>query len=125
MQRTGLEKEDIIVLLQDGMQLEEIGKAADQLPFKEISESAAIITLNISSGLSPNCLAISSFSNSSFVLSSLFSFNGTIFRFPPFVNAKPLIIRMRNNNFKVMEEKDDGTREEIQGLELFLDFRLL
>ncbi len=42
MQRTGLEKEDIIVLLQDGMQLEEIGKAADQLPFKEISESAAI-----------------------------------------------------------------------------------
>jgi len=41
MQRTGLEKEDIIVLLQDGMQLEEIGKAADQLPFKEISESAA------------------------------------------------------------------------------------
>ena len=35
MQRTGLEKEDIIVLLQDGMQLEEIGKAADQLPLKK------------------------------------------------------------------------------------------
>ncbi len=31
--------------------------------------------------------------------------------------AKPIIVRFRNNNFKLMEEKDDGTRKEMQGFE--------
>ncbi len=31
--------------------------------------------------------------------------------------SKPLIVRFRNNNFKVMEEKEDGTRQEMLGFE--------
>lgn len=42
MQQTGLERKDIIALMQDGMQLEKISEAADNLPFKEIADSAAI-----------------------------------------------------------------------------------
>ncbi len=32
-------------------------------------------------------------------------------------NAKPLIVRFRNNNFKLMEELDDGSRKELKGFE--------
>ena len=32
-------------------------------------------------------------------------------------SAMPLIVRFRNNNFKVMEEKADGTKTELQGFE--------
>lgn len=41
-EKTGLEKEDIMALMQDGMEIEEISSAAEALPYKEISESAAI-----------------------------------------------------------------------------------
>lgn len=41
-ERTGLERKDIMLLLQDGMKLEEISESADNLPFKEIADSAAI-----------------------------------------------------------------------------------
>lgn len=225
MQRTGLEKEDIIVLLQDGMQLEEIGKAADQLPFKEISESAAIrkmirrdIDTNQLALLESKGIEVVAMKDGSLQVTNLEKLaevdeNGMVLLDPDFQknlepfeqmgllslseglvikelepemqtqemstptkggnlkivplkekreertkeelekeeiarqlgerpedilsviriedrdggsklfndsltqNAKPLIIRMRNNNFKVMEEKDDGTREEIQGFE--------
>ena len=40
--RTGLDRNDIILLLQDGMKIEEISDFADNLPFKEIADSAAI-----------------------------------------------------------------------------------
>lgn len=40
--RTGLDRKDIILLLQDGMKIEEISDFADNLPFKEIADSAAI-----------------------------------------------------------------------------------
>lgn len=40
--RTGMKKEDIISLMQDGLMLPEIIDIADRLPFKEISDSAAI-----------------------------------------------------------------------------------
>ncbi len=32
--------------------------------------------------------------------------------------SKPLIVRLRNNNFKVLEEKQDGTRTELMGYEV-------
>ena len=57
MQRTGLEKEDIIALMQDGLELQEIGEAAEMLPFKEISESAAIREM-IRKDISPEKIAI-------------------------------------------------------------------
>lgn len=41
-ERTGLERKDIMSLLQDGMKLEEISEIADNLPFKEIADSAAV-----------------------------------------------------------------------------------
>lgn len=224
MQRTGLEKEDIISLMQDGMKLEEIGKAADQLPFKDISESAAIREM-IRKDIDTDQLAILesmgvevvAMKDGSLQVTNLEKLaevdeNGIVLldadfqkKLEPFEqigllsiseglaikemepemqtqemsnskggklkivplkekreertkeelekeeiarqlgekpedilsviriedrdggsklfndsltqNARPLIIRMRNNNFKVMEEKDDGTREEIQGFE--------
>jgi len=42
VQKTGLEREDIIELLQDGLELQVISETAENLPFKEIAESAAI-----------------------------------------------------------------------------------
>lgn len=41
-QSTGLKKQDIILLLQDGMKLVEIAEKANKVPFKENAESAAI-----------------------------------------------------------------------------------
>lgn len=42
MQNTGLEKKDIMALMSEGLEYDEIEKRANNLPFKEISESAAI-----------------------------------------------------------------------------------
>ena len=222
VQRTGLEREDIVKLMQDGMQLEEIGEAADALPFKEISESAAIremirsnikpeqLTLLQEKGIEVVAMADGSIQVTSleklaevdekgmvhldpelekslqpFEQVGLLSVSeglvaeevepetqemgdgiGTSLKIVPLQrkreektkeelekaeiardlgekaedivsviriedreggsklfndsltqNARPLIIRLRNNNFKVMEEKDDGTREELQAFE--------
>lgn len=40
--RTKLSREDIVLLMRDGMKLDDIERIADDLPFKDISESAAI-----------------------------------------------------------------------------------
>lgn len=42
MQETGLEEKDIISLMQDGLRLEQIEVMANNLPFKDIADSAAI-----------------------------------------------------------------------------------
>lgn len=223
MQRTGLEKEDIIALMQDGLELQEIGEAAEMLPFKEISESAAIREM-IRKDISPEKIAILKEKGIEIVASKDGSLKVTnleklaevdekglvtldedfqkslepfeqigllsiseglaikelepekqeettnlrggnlkivplkekraertkeelekeeiakqlgekpedvlsviriedreggskLFNDSLTQNSKPLIIRLKNNNFKVMEEKDDGTRIEIQGFE--------
>lgn len=223
MQKTGLEREDLIALMQDGLQLQEIGEAAQQLPFKEISESAAIremIRRDISpekiTALKEKGIEIVAIKDGSLQVTNLEKLaevdeKGLVQLDPevqkslePFEqigllsiseglvikeiepeeqeeisnsrggklkivplkekkaertkeelekeeiakqlgekpedilsviriedreggsklfndsltqNSKPLIIRLKNNNFKVMEEKDDGTRVEIQGYE--------
>lgn len=53
--KTGLNREDIASLMQDGMDVSDIELAADNLPFKDIAESAAIREM-IRKGLSPEQL---------------------------------------------------------------------
>lgn len=55
--KTGLEREDIMALMQDGMELEEISAAVENLPYKEIAESAAIREM-IRKDIDPNMLAM-------------------------------------------------------------------
>ena len=52
---TGLERKDIMLLLNDGMELNEIEKKANELPFKDIAESSAIREM-IRRDINPNQL---------------------------------------------------------------------
>lgn len=54
--KTGLEKDDLVSLMKDGMELEQIEEIADNLPFKDIAESAAIREM-IKRELTPEQLA--------------------------------------------------------------------